>query len=249
MEQSCEHSLKCKMKGERSYAGGMEKKMGTDYFKDLSRRDYIALASKIIEEEGVKAISIRRIASELGCSSASMYRYFENLDELLFYAQLDALNEYILDLSRREPEWKDLWDVHFGIWRSYALEAFKKPQAFETIFYRNLNRGLGEALKEYYSMFPESIVQVSPFIQEMLEIPSYYDRDYHICKLLAAEEKITEENAKKLNHIICTLFLGYFKFVQENGIEPEQIPELVNQFIRESKEITQVYAIDFVPQW
>ena len=117
--------------------------MGTDYFKDLSRRDYIALASKIIEEEGVKAISIRRIASELGCSSASMYRYFENLDELLFYAQLDALNEYILDLSRREPEWKDLWDVHFGIWRSYALEAFKKPQAFETIFYRNLNRGLG----------------------------------------------------------------------------------------------------------
>ena len=93
----------------------MKKKSGTSYFKDLSRKDYVELASRIIKEEGVGAVSIRRMAAELGCSSASMYRYFDNLDELLFYAQLDALNEYILDLSIREKEWKDIWDVHFGI--------------------------------------------------------------------------------------------------------------------------------------
>lgn len=82
----------------------------------------------------------------------------------------------------------------------------------------------------------------------MLEIPSYYQRDYYICKLLVAEGKISEENAKKLNHIICTLFLGYFKFVQEHGISQDEIPELVNQFIQESKEITQCYAYDFTPK-
>ena len=213
----------------------MKKNVGTSYFKDLSRKDYVVQASRIIKKEGVEAISIRRIAAELGCSSASMYRYFQNLDELLFYAQLDALNEYI-------------WDVHFGIWRSYAKEAFKKPQAFEAVFYRNINRDLGEALKEYYEMFPDAIIQVSPFIKEMLEIPSYYQRDYYICKLLVAEGKISEENAKKLNHIICTLFLGYFKFVQEHGISQDEIPELVNQFIQESKEITQCYAYDFTPK-
>lgn len=75
----------------------MKKNVGTSYFKDLSRKDYVVQASRIIKKEGVEAISIRRIAAELGCSSASMYRYFQNLDELLFYAQLDALNEYILD--------------------------------------------------------------------------------------------------------------------------------------------------------
>lgn len=226
----------------------MKKNVGTSYFKDLSRKDYVVQASRIIKKEGVEAINIRRIAAELGCSSASMYRYFQNLDELLFYAQLDALNEYILDLSKCEKEWNDIWDVHFGIWRSYAKEAFKKPQAFEAVFYRNINRDLGEALKEYYEMFPDAIIQVSPFIKEMLEIPSYYQRDYYICKLLVAEGKISEENAKKLNHIICTLFLGYFKFVQEHGISQDEIPELVNQFIQESKEITQCYAYDFTPK-
>ena len=83
----------------------MKKNVGTSYFKDLSRKDYVVQASRIIKKEGVEAISIRRIAAELGCSSASMYRYFQNLDELLFYAQLDALNEYILDLSKCEKEW------------------------------------------------------------------------------------------------------------------------------------------------
>lgn len=54
----------------------MKKNVGTSYFKDLSRKDYVVQASRIIKKEGVEAISIRRIAAELGCSSASMYRYF-----------------------------------------------------------------------------------------------------------------------------------------------------------------------------
>lgn len=220
----------------------MKKTNGTPYFKDLSRKDYVVMASRIIKSEGVGAISIRRIATELGCSSASMYRYFKNLDELLFYAQLDALTEYILELSNREKEWKGIWDMYFGIWRAYATEAFKKPEAFECIFYRNINKDLGEALREYYEMFPEAIVRVSPLIKEMLEIPGYYDRDYLICRRLVEEKEIAEENAEKLNHVLCTLFLGYFKFVQENAVERDKIQELVEQYIAESVDIAQIYT-------
>ncbi len=220
----------------------MAKKSDPPYFKDLSRKDYVIQAAKIIKTEGVGAVSIRRIASELGCSSASMYRYFGNLDELLFYAQLDTLNDYILELSTREKEWKDMWEVHFGIWRAYAAAAFKNPAAFEAVFYQNINRDLGEALKEYYGMFPDAIIQVSPLIKEMLEIPGYYDRDYFICRRLVEEGKLTKENAGKLNHILCTLFLGYFKFVQENGIAAEEISDMVEQFIGESREIARLYA-------
>jgi AcrR family transcriptional regulator len=221
------------------------KKPGSPYFKCLSRKDYVIKANEIIGKEGVEAISIRRIAAELGCSSASMYRYFKNLDELLFYAQLDALTDYILDLSKREKEWKDIWDMHFGIWRSYALEAFKNPKAFEIIFYRNIDKDLEEALKEYYEMFPEAIVLVSPFLKEMLEIPGYYERDYHVCQMLVKKGKITAENAKKLNHMICTLFLGYFKFIQEKGIRDDEILDMTEQFIGECREIASLYAIDF----
>lgn len=221
----------------------MRKNDGTYYLKDLSRKDYIALTSKIIKEEGAEAISIRRIARELGCSSASLYRHFENLDELLYYSNIDALNEYILELSVREKEWKDMWDAHFGVWRAYAEKAFEKPEAFECVFYRNLQNHLGKALQEYYEMFPDTIVLVGPLIKEMLEIAAYYDRDRFMCSRLAAEGKIAAENIDKMNHFVCTLFLGYFKYVQEKGIRDSEIPELVNQFMEEVYQIAKLYAI------
>lgn len=217
---------------------------GTYYLKDLSRKDYIVLTSRIIKEEGNKAISIRRIARELGCSSASLYRHFSNLDELLYYAHLDALNDYILEVSIREKEWKTIWDVHFGIWQTYAEKAFDNVEAFECIFYRNLQKDLGKALQEYYQMFPDTIVLVSPLLKEMLEIPGYYDRDRYMCGLIAAEGKIAAENIEKLNHIVCTLFLGYFKYVQEKGIKQEQIPDMVDQFMTEIREIAEIYTIN-----
>lgn len=83
----------------------------TPYFKDLSRKDYVVMARRIIRTEGVGAVSIRRLATELGCSSASMYRYFKNLDELLFYAQLDALNGYIRNCPNRRSVGRGLGTV------------------------------------------------------------------------------------------------------------------------------------------
>ena len=65
----------------------LPEKDNSGYFKGLSRRDYIQKAYDLIQKEGIQAVSIRRIAQELGCSSASLYRHFENRDELLYYAR------------------------------------------------------------------------------------------------------------------------------------------------------------------
>lgn len=216
----------------------------TTYFKDLSRKDYIALASDIIKEEGIEGVSIRRIARELGCSSASLYRHFENLNELLYYAQLDALNEYIINLSQASKEWSGIWDTHFGIWECYAQIAFKNPEAFEHIFFKNLHKNSEEALKEYYEMFPEMIVDIEPKTQKMLRTSNYYERDLQICLQLVDEGKIAPESAEKLNHIICNLFLGYFKYRQSYSENVESNEQLVQQFLAEAKEIASLYTIE-----
>ena len=45
--------------------GTMMKKSGTSYFKDLSRKDYVELASRIIKEEGVGAVSKLKLTTTL----------------------------------------------------------------------------------------------------------------------------------------------------------------------------------------
>ena len=56
-----------------------------NYFKGLTRKDYIERVCKIMEKDGAEDLSIRRIAKELGCSSAALYRYFNSKSELMYY--------------------------------------------------------------------------------------------------------------------------------------------------------------------
>ena len=97
-----------------------------------------------------EAISIRRMAKEFQCSTTSMYRYFENVEELLYYANLGYLDEYLAELNIHEKEWHDIWDMHIGIRECYCRIAFRYPQAFDIIFFSSASRNLTTAIREYY---------------------------------------------------------------------------------------------------
>ena len=49
----------------------------------LSRAEIVRTALKIADEEGLEAVSIRRIARELRSGAMSLYHYFDSRDELL----------------------------------------------------------------------------------------------------------------------------------------------------------------------
>ena len=119
------------------------------YFKDLSRRDYIDKAFEIINSEGAESLSIRRIAKAFGCSSTSLYHYFKNLDELIYFSYLVYLDEYLKDLNSHESEWKDIWEIHIGIWECYCRTAFRHPKAFNAIFFSETGRKLPEDFSPY----------------------------------------------------------------------------------------------------
>ena len=59
-------------------------------------RDQIAAAAvKIADAEGLQAVSMRRIAGELGSGATSLYRYIAKKDELL-----DLMSEAVLEVER-----------------------------------------------------------------------------------------------------------------------------------------------------
>ena len=211
------------------------------YFKNLSRRDYVQKAAQIIAEEGVEAVSIRRLSREMDCSTTTMYRHFRNLDELLFYAELGQLGTYIENLQCCARNWETVWDMHFSIWEEYAKEAFLRPEAYDLLFFRNIDMELGDALKEYYEMFPEAIVDVPPVIKRMLELPGYYERDYSILERMIEMGLMSEPTAKRINHIECNLYLGYFKAVMYARPSEEVAARATQTFLREIREIIAMY--------
>ena len=65
-------------------------------------------AERIIEEEGLKSLTVRRVASAIGYSHGTLYNVFADLDDLIVHLNgrtLDALYEALKDIPvEGEPE-------------------------------------------------------------------------------------------------------------------------------------------------
>ena len=222
----------------------MEQQTKSNYFKGLSKRDYIEKAYEIIQNEGIAAVSIRRIAKEMGCYSASMYRYFGNLTELLFYAELRELQGYIKRLNASEKRWKNVWDIYVGVWDCYAREAFQKPEAYDLLFFKYSNMKLQKVFKEYYEMFPEDIEDANHIFAEMLYAPSFVGRDFRMCRRCIRANAINYYEAIQLNRVVCMTYKGYLKTILDDGIREEQIEGRVREFISDVDMIVMKLAKD-----
>ena len=214
------------------------------FFKALSRRDYIIKASEIVKNEGEKALTIRRIAKELNCTSACLYRYFVNIEELFFYSQIQYLDHYIDALAKAEKNWKDVWDMHIGIWECYARTAFTYPHAFNTIFFSDMSKELVGALNEYYSIFPEHIDLVARYLTDMLRTSDFFERDYQMCRKCAEAGVIDPYNAIVMNRMVCMLYKGYLKGILDNGIEEYEIEDTLAMFMRDTHTVIKNLAKD-----
>lgn len=218
--------------------------MEKGYFKGLTRREYIQKVHEIIVRDDLDDISIRQIAKELGCSSAALYRYFDNKNELLYYINLNTLEDYIIRLNQAEKGWINPWDIYVGVWDCYCKEAFVHPKAFNMLFFENNNVKLNGAIHEYYQMFPENIKNTNQFFLEMLKTPDFLGRDFEMCKKCVEAGVITYENGVRLNRISCMLYKGYFKTVYDEELSEDDINELIRKYIDDLDMVVRALASD-----
>jgi AcrR family transcriptional regulator len=79
----------------------------------LNRRDILTTALRIVDDEGVDALSMRRLARELGVEAMSLYHHFENKDAIL---------ACVIDIAL-EAEAPARSDMHPASWRDPVAAA------------------------------------------------------------------------------------------------------------------------------
>jgi TetR/AcrR family tetracycline transcriptional repressor len=60
----------------------------------ISRREALERALRIVDEEGLEALSIRRLADDMNVNGASFYHHFDGKDEILWGAARVALSNW-----------------------------------------------------------------------------------------------------------------------------------------------------------
>lgn len=67
--------------------------------RDRFRRDVLHVARSLFARDGFDAVSMRKIAAEVGCSPMKLYGYFKDKRELLRLIWEDSLGRVLIDLK------------------------------------------------------------------------------------------------------------------------------------------------------
>ncbi len=105
--------------------------------KDARPPEIIQAAKKILEEKGIKGLSIMKISKAAGVSEATLYKYFNDKNDLLNQVYIDWAEPFV---KKMEMDIKDISDLHSSLLfiAIRYLEGMKSAPKLHVIWFRHL---------------------------------------------------------------------------------------------------------------
>ena len=171
---------------------------------------FIEATEKMLREEGLASISIRKVASEVGYNSATIYNYFEDLDHLIMFASVRYLREYVSLLEKSFTNKMTAYDRYCTIYQCFNDCAFKEPEIFHNMFFGKHSNLLGKVLQIYYQeLFPQELDGLNPQMKQMLQLGTMFERDNIMLQELIAEGYLNASNGRIAVEAIIAIH-GYY---------------------------------------
>ena len=105
--------------------------------KDARPPEIIQAAKKILEEKGIKGLSMMKISKAAGVSEATLYKYFNDKNDLLNQVYIDWAEPFV---KKMEIDIKDISDLHSSLLfiAIRYLEGMKIAPKLHVIWFRDL---------------------------------------------------------------------------------------------------------------
>ena len=192
---------------------------------------FVKAAIEIIQTKGVDEISIRSVSSRAGYSSATLYLYFSDLNELVSLASVFYLRNYVHDIAETCPKNECLAEeIYRYTWETFSSHALNKPDIYLNLFFGPNSDSLDEMVREYYKLFPNELENVpeGPMLG-MLEAGSLHDRNRAVLAPYAEEIGMPEKEMELANEIT----VAYFRSILERACKMELTEEVKTQLMGE----------------
>lgn len=211
----------------------------TDEQKRKNLIQFVKVTQALLETDGLKNISIRKIATQAGFHNSTIYLYFEDLDELIMLASIKQFQDYSIALESQSLKDADAYDNFYAIWSYFADAAFQHSCIFHNFFFGKHSDNLHMFLNVYYDLFPEEQNKYSDDIKAMYFGNNYSERCLKILLPLIGDSRtrVTKENVEIINDIsVC--------FCKEALHQKCEHPELDNEKLKEKMLKMLHYTVD-----
>lgn len=127
----------------------------SDHTREQLKEMAIAAASQIITSDGIRELSIRRIAKKIGYTSGTLYQLFENLDALIVEVHITTLDDMFGVLKTVEFG-EDSEASLLALASKYAANAGANKNRWNALFSHSLPDE--KALPERYTMAVNNLI-------------------------------------------------------------------------------------------
>lgn len=195
----------------------------TNYFLDA--------AVNIIEEEGVEAVTIRKVADIAGFNSATLYNYFDDLQHLLFLASMTYLQEYIDGLPTYIKRANNSEELYLQIWNCFIDFSYLRPDIYYILFFSDIKCDMDTYVLQYYSLRPLDVKHFPKEVQKMLKNSSIRKRTQVLIDQCVEEGFVKEEMGPAISDITTSVYESLLMQVKRKSILPGVAKELCMKYV------------------
>ena len=202
---------------------------------------FIEATQELILNEGIENLSIKKIADTAGYNTATIYNYFEDLEELILYSSIDYLKIYLKDLKSEIKSNMKAIEMYETIYKVFVHHSFEKPEIFHTLFFGKYSYKLEKIIKKYYEIFPDDITGQTDITKSVLVEGNIHNRDLPVIKQMIKEGSILEEEAPYIMEAIVRIHQSYLENILQQrekiSLEEHKIKffKIFNFFLKRNK--------------
>ena len=202
---------------------------------------FIEATQELILNEGIENLSIKKIADTAGYNTATIYNYFEDLEELILYSSIDYLKIYLKDLKSEINSNMKAIEMYETIYKVFVHHSFEKPEIFHTLFFGKYSYKLEKIIKKYYEIFPDDITGQTDITKSVLVEGHIHNRDLPVIKQMIKEGSILEEEAPYIMEAIVRIHQSYLENILQQrekiSLEEHKIKffKIFNFFLKRNK--------------
>ena len=191
--------------------------------KDIKKKRilkyFIQATKEVIEEKGIENVTIRNVAKRAGYNSATIYNYFDNYKQLIFFASLDFLSNYIQAMPDYISKGEDEIEKFILMWECFCKYSFETPQIYYAIFTDELGDHPETLMEKYFQIFPEKLGDPPERLVPMLLDPDLSRRASIASKPLIDNDFLSKEKAEEVDNMITYIYHGMLTLIINNRID------------------------------
>lgn len=115
----------------------------------IKKENILESARKVLSEQGISKLSLRKIAAETGCAAPSIYYYFRNKQEIVAGLWEDIAPSLLRQLNTatdKDQQYCEFWRQRPDDFKLFITHPEYYPYVSQTQAYQNLHDALGDRL-------------------------------------------------------------------------------------------------------